>query len=102
MSATGRDWGVTANQEIDRCVDTFEYARVADLTQLEVLRTCWTARQAADAAVGAMAESLLHDGVEMATIAAVLGFASTVDATNALAPLRAAADVRLHRRLHDA
>jgi hypothetical protein len=99
MSTTGRDWGVTAAQEIDRCLDRFTAARTEDLTQIGVLQQCWHAYQAAAAVVGALVESQLRDGVDLSVIADVLGFAGVADAEQGLAPLRAAADARLHARL---
>jgi hypothetical protein len=102
MSTTGRDWGVTASQEITRCIETFATARQADLTPIEVLRTCWVAYQAARAAVGALVESQLREGADLPAIARQLGFDDVAQAQRALAPLRAEADARLHLRLHDA
>ena len=99
MSTTGRDWSVTAAQEIDRCFDHFTAARTDDLTQLGVLQQSWLAYQAAAAAVGALIVSQLRDGVDLSVIAGVLGLATVGEAEQCLAPLRAAADARLHARL---
>lgn len=99
MSTTARDWGVTATQEITRCIDSFTAAQTADLSQAGVLQSCWAAYQAAAAAVGALVESQLRDGTNLPTIAGLLGFPTPSDAEEILAPLRAAADARLHARL---
>ena len=99
MSTTGRDWGVTATQEIDRCIQGFTAARTADLNRVEVLSACWDAYQAAGAAVGALVESELREGANLIAIADRLGFADVAELERALAPLRLIAQARLHDRL---
>jgi hypothetical protein len=79
MSTTAGDWGVTATQQIERCVERFAAARTAELTPAGVLAACY--------------------GVELAELARELGLAGPDQAEAALAPLRAAASERLRERL---
>ena len=99
MSTTAGDWGVTATQQIERCVERFTAARTAELTPAGVLAACYDAYRAAAAAVGAMVEARLRDGVELTELAGQLGLAGPDEAEAALAPLRVAAAERLRERL---
>jgi hypothetical protein len=102
VSTTPQDWRVTADIEVGRCIDLFTAARTDRLNRLEVLQRCWSAYQAAAAAVGAAVESELRAGVDMATMADLLGFADAGAAEAGLAEVRRAADERLHDRLRTA
>jgi hypothetical protein len=103
MHTTAQDWAVTAAQEIDRCIENFTLARTAELEQMDdVLRSCWVAYQAAAAAMGALIESELRTGRDLAGVTRLLGFLTPDQADRALTPLRAAAAARLDARLSGA
>jgi hypothetical protein len=98
MGITPQDWRVTANLEIDRCLDAMTAARTADLTMAEVVQACWRAYEAAAAAVGALIEAELAAGAPPSAIGDRLGL-PTSDPSRALNFAREAARKRLRHRL---
>jgi hypothetical protein len=102
VGITPQDWRVTANLEIDRCLDAMSAARTADLTMNEVVEACGRAYEAAAAAVGALVEASLLDGVEPRVLAGLLGFPPDDDPRHRLAIVREVATERLRARLPDA
>jgi hypothetical protein len=98
MGITPQDWRVTANLEIDRCLDAITAARTADLTMAEVVQACWRAYEGAAAAVGALVEAELAAGVEPSAVGDLLGL-PTRDPSRALHFPREAARERLRERL---
>ena len=106
MATTPQDWRVTAADEARRAVSELECAlddsgdaesRV--LSFADVLGHVWRAAQAAEAAAGALVTAELRAGMSWDEVARTLGFATAEDARQALAPVIAAGERRLHDRL---
>jgi alkylhydroperoxidase family enzyme len=102
MPVTAQDWRVTAQQEVTRSLAHVERATDAgDLDNIDVLRECWAAYQAAGAAVGSWAQGMAVSGRSWSEIGAALDLPEH-DVVGALQPLVARGWATLVERLPSA
>lgn len=110
MPPSPQDWRLTAYQEARRAIAAFNAANdeppapldAPALTRAEILRLYRDATRAAEAAVGALVEAELRDGVSWAELAHTLGFPDEWSARATLARYREAGGHRLRDRLPQA
>jgi acyl-CoA reductase-like NAD-dependent aldehyde dehydrogenase len=107
LPTSPQDWRVTAYQEAHRAIAALNTANdeppapldTPALTRAEILRLYRDATRAAEAAMGALVEAELRDGVSWAELADTLGFPDEWSARAALTRYREAGGRRLHDRL---